>query len=274
MRDDTRTEAAVVAELATAAADPTELDPNELYSLVLPATDRLELVDLEKHLDRPRRKKGRAAVDDAESFVFYTNAHAEDGRSFVFADRERFAFVSILNGHTLNGAETGWGDHRAELVLRQTPEWQRWAKHDGSLVTQDVFAELIEEGAGDVVEPPAADLRELAQTFQATTSVNFRQATFLDSGARQLTYEETIDARAGSAGTMTVPKSFTLGLRPFEGSEPYKVEARLRFRIRDGKLAIGYSLERPNDVLRAAFDDAATVIAEGTGLPVLRGRPA
>lgn len=160
------------------------------------------------------------------------------------------------------------------LVFRHTPAWKRWAAYDGRLLGQSDFAEHIEASLPDVRVPSGADLLELAQSFQANTSVRFESSRDLGSGERQLVYREQVEAGAGRAGNITIPKQFELGLAPYEGSGLYQVSARLRYRITEGRLHLGYVLDRPEDVLRAAFDDVLRQVQEQTERVALLGTPA
>jgi len=45
------------------------------------------------------------------------------------------------------------------------------------------------------------------------------------------------------------------------------------YRIEDRKLRLGYRLIRPDVAVKAAFDDMASTIADGTQLAVLAGTP-
>ena len=56
------TEAAVIRDLAQQAVDPAALDAHQIYSLVVPEGSAHEIVDLERFLVAPRRKKG--TLDD------------------------------------------------------------------------------------------------------------------------------------------------------------------------------------------------------------------
>lgn len=257
-----------IVDVATRATEPQPLDPTVIYSVVLPDGGH-KVIDLDSFLDAPRRKKGAVSIDTGDSLAQYVKAHAAAGTA-LFADMDGGAVTAVLNGHS---DQPGWGDHRATLRFRQTPAWDRWKSKDRQLLSQVAFAEHIEEGLGEVVEPPGAEMLELAQSFQAATKVNFKSSRMLDTGQRQLMYEETIDAKAGQKGEITIPKEFTLALAPYEGCAPYKVIARLRFRMKEGDLSLGYVLDRPNEVLRSAFDDEVVKVETATGLTAYRGRP-
>lgn len=272
--DDTIVTASAVIDTALASAEPKKLDDDGHYSVIVPAGARLELIDLhvEEQEEAPRRKRERVEVYTADSLVAYVVKHNRgDGSAVMFADHERAEVVAILNAPTEESA--GWSDHRATLKLRLTPEWVRWTKFNGAMLGQVDFAELIEQGIPEIAAPPAAELLELAQTFEAAQSAEFRSATRLDSGERVFQFSESIDARAGRNGQLTIPPEFTLALRPFEGTEARAVIARLRYRLRDGKLTLGYFLDRPDVVLRNAFEELLDRIAAGTGIAPYFGTP-
>lgn len=263
-------EAATVAELAFAASEPAYLAGDRAASFILPAGARREEIDLERYLDEPRRKKGRVSLHTGQALADYTNAHKTDATT-LWADVQQRNVTSVLDDHADELA--GWADHRAVLQLRHTPAWQRWVKHDGQKMSQVAFAEHLEDGISEIVEPSGADMLELAKSFQATKGVTFRSDRRLDNGQVQVQYEETIDAKAGQRGDLLVPQTFVLALQPFEGSDTYRVQARLRYRLGDGSLTIGYVLDRPEDVIRSAFDDVLAGIEKATELTAYRGTP-
>lgn len=281
MSDDIRqedTEAQAIIDIATRAAEPTIVrDDVALVATV----DGVKVVDLGEHLDKyraaPRRKTGTFRVHDAESFGAYMSKHGTVD-SEVWADTVGFKIVGVINAHEgadgpvgVDGPAAGWGDHRVAYAVEHTKAWKAWAEHDGKLLPQATFADLIEDRAIDIMVPSAADMLELSQTFQATTDARYESTQQLSSGERQFEYREQIDAKAGRAGRLSVPKEFKLALKPFEGAEIYGVTARLRYRITDGALRLGYRLERPEDVLRDAFEDVVQAISTAVSQPVFRG---
>lgn len=256
-------------EAATRAATPAKVDAGEMFTLVVPEGATVEKIDTEHLLDKPRRKHGTITLRTGESLGRYVTEHKSAG-SAIFADVERRSIVAVLNDHA---ADAGWGDHRASLTLQHTPEWNRWAEKDRQMMNQTAFAELIEDGFLDITEPEAADMLELASTFEAAQQVEFRSGVRLDSGQRQLTWVETVQAKAGVQGQVVIPAEFVLGLPPFDGCDPYRLVARLRYRIREGALSIGYVLDRPEDVIRSAFADVVKAVDGATGITPYAGRP-
>ncbi|MGH9001956.1 MAG: DUF2303 family protein [Acidimicrobiia bacterium] len=277
--------AQVIADTATRAADPAPLEEGKVYALTVPAGGSVEIIDrdLDEYRDWPRRKTGTVTLHDVDSFVTYLAKHALP-ETEVYADVAKARITAVINAHNgvhagatggTDEGRAGWSDHRAMLTLRHTPAWHAWATLDGKLTCQVTFAEHIEDRLTDIVDPPGAAMLELAQTFQAKTKVTFESSKRLTSGERQLEYREDTQASAGRKGDVTIPDTFTLGIAPFEGSrEGYRITARLRYRIGEGTLSIGYRLDRPDDVLRAAFADTVADVAERITPPVLHGTPA
>ncbi len=263
-----------VAREAERRGAPTAIDPTELY-VTVGANGQPVVLDLETYLDQPKRKTGRVTFTTAESFAAYVLKHSgsgtERGPVTVWADVQNRRVTAVLDDHDGEGA--GWAEHRATLALQHTPDWLLWTKNDRAWLEQTLFAELIEEALPTIIEPDGATMLEIAQSFHAQKNAIFKSDRRLDSGQVQLTYQEDVEATAGRNGDLQVPASFLLALAPFEGIDPFRVKARLRFRVNDGKLRIGYILDRPEHVLRDAFTDVVTAVESSTSLPVWQGTP-
>ncbi|MGW7196613.1 DUF2303 family protein [Streptomyces chryseus] len=260
-----------VIDIAQRAAEAKQLDPGHVYAFAL--GDRVHQVDLTgpEHTGRPPRKSGTTVVRDVDSFMAYFDKHS-DASTEVYADLESRTITAVLDAHTKDGAR--WGGHRLQLRLRPTTAWSTWMAQDGQMLKQEAFAEFIEDNLVDLVEPDAATMLELAESFEATTSASFQSGTKLASGQRQLTYVEDVQAKAGSRGDIVIPAVLKLALRPFEGSDAFAVTARFRYRLANQVLTLGFKIERPDDVLANAFDDVRTAIDSDVEMAVLNGAPA
>lgn len=267
-------------DAGTRLAEPTQLAEGQDYAFLVPDGGSVEIVrnDLDQFRARPRRKTGTVTVRDAASFIAYVDKHGIEDTE-LWADPVKYALVAVLNAHGESDAAgneegwAGWGDHRVRLDLAKTRAWAAWESLDGKLVDQVTFAEHLEQRLADIRVPAGADMLELAQTFTGKRNVQFESSQRLADGQTQLRYHEQIDAKAGSKGDIAIPEAFELGLVPFEGAQGYKVPARFRYRIHDGALRLGYVLERPEDVLRSAFDDIVKAVDEGTTQTVFMGTP-
>lgn len=267
MTDNTQT----VVDTALRAAPPVVLEPGKVHAFHTPGgVQKFDLTGPE-HTGVPPRKSGTTTVRDARSWLAYFSKHS-GGASEVYADSERLTVTGVLNAHGAD--EASWGDHRVVLALRTTDAWKQWTKYDGELLGQEEFAEFLEDHLPELLEPSSADMLEIAQSIQAATKVDFQSGVRLSSGQRQFQYVETTTTKAGQKGQLTVPETFVVGLVPFEGSEGYRLTARLRYRITDRGLRMGYKLERPADILRTAFSDVVDAVDGDIEQPILNGTPA
>jgi uncharacterized protein YfdQ (DUF2303 family) len=252
-----------------APAAPYELTADTSVVVRTVRTDeRIETVDLERLLATPRRERGLVVVHEPADFAAYVH-RLENPATTVWADDTALSVTAVFNDHTPDSA--GWRDHTAVLQVRRDPDWQAWLARDGQLDGQAEFAEHLEDQARVIVDPDAATMLEVATSFHARRNASFSRASRLDTGDVQLAWNEETTASAGASGRLEVPRQFTLLLSPFIGVAPVEVVARLRYRLRDGRLGIGYKLDRPDLAERAAFVDIRASIANTITSPVVSG---
>lgn len=281
IHDGENASALVLATVAQQAVDPKKLDPNTAYAF-LQADGSLGLVVTDPRKPEPiadHVKASRTFADEA-SFVEYVKRHYDAGTE-VYADLTTSTIIALIDGPTASGGESdrdraGREAHTATLTLTKTPSWNAWAAQDGKLQAQVAFAEHIEDNLQDIVEPAAADMLELAQTFQATSGVEFKSSQRLSTGETNLKYAEKTEATAGRSGDIAIPERFKIAVVPFVGGDTaYGVSARFRYRLRSGELLLSYRLDRPEKVLEDAFQDVLAGVKSGlesTGVPVFHGK--
>lgn len=253
-----------------APAAPYELTPDTSVVVRTVRTDeRIETVDLERLLPAPRRARGMDVLHEPADFAAHVR-EMENKATKVWADDTTLRVTAVFNDHTSDG-DAGWRDHIAVLEIRRDPDWQAWLGRDNSLGDQAEFAEHLEDQARVIVSPDAATMLEVATSFHARRNASFSRANRLDSGDVQLAWAEETTASAGASGRLEVPREFTVRLSPFVGVAPVDVVARLRYRLRDGRLGIGYKLDRPDLAEAAAFVDIRAGIANTITAPVVSG---
>ena len=220
----------------------------------------------------PRRKSGRITVFDAASFNQVLADNADAGSIAIYFDRspEKPAVVAVLNGN--GGAGAGWGDFRAEIQFRPTPQWTRWKAIDGKMLAQVAFAEFIEDNLEDIAEPAGAVMLEIATYLEAVRTVNFRSGIRLTSGTVQFRHDQNDEAKVG-AGTIDVPETIKLGIAPIFGLALYVVPARFRYRIENGKLTLGVKLQRIETMMGQIVEDVIAKIERGANVSVMDGLP-
>lgn len=268
------TEAAAVAQICAEANAPAFVPPQGLA--VFP-DGRVRNLDFEGLRDHPKRKRGLVCLSETSSFIEYVNAHSTPDETHIFgvASEAGGEFKAVIDFHGRGDADPNWGEHVCVLKLATTPEWQRWTARNGQQLTQEAFAEFLEDNMQDIVNPDAGTLLDVAQLLTGKKSVTFRSGKNLKNGAIALEYSETIESTGGrSNGDMQVPDKFTLMISPFIGVDPVALDARLRYRISDsGKLSFSFILNRPHKIVEAAFNTAREAIKKGTDLFVHLGTP-
>lgn len=272
--------ARAIIDAAREHAEPATIDPTKIATnvFVVPSGATLKTVEFdERSLDRPLRVTGTTEVEDVASLLAYVNQYYGAKTTSAWVDMANHRTIAILNDahgdlDQEDGTLPAWRDHRVKLQLAYTAEWQRWRSLDGKLMGQEEFARHIEMRELDIVNPDAATLLEIAQHFYATTKSDFRSGTRLASGEIEFHHVEETTATAGRSGDLSIPAKFELVVAPFQGEDKVAVTVLLRYRVREGKLAIGYELVRPDDIER----DVMQLIAEtirGDVARVYLGRP-
>lgn len=229
--------------------------------------------DVEKANLGPNRKSGTILLKSLDSLIAYCGDQAASATAYIYADPDTNSITAVFNDQR---ASAGWRDHRAVFKAERTPEFHRWMDNNGPqrAKAQGDFAEFIEDNLADIQDPYAQQLLTVATTIQATTGIEFKSAKRLQDGQTQLTYSETIDARAGSDGGMVIPKEFTLGLRLFKQGEGYRLKARLKYRLAGGGVKFWYELDRPERAIEDAFAGYVETLREKSGYQVLIGSAA
>lgn len=261
------TEAQSIIDVAKEAVAAQELYPGIYWS-----GDSAEVVDIREQLHEeaqrdPDRKTGTYTVVDVPSFAAYLAKHGEE-HTEVWGSRDSAKIDAVINAHA--GSEYGahHEDHNAVLQLRHSDDWKDWANADGQWKSQVEFAEFIEDHRPNFGKPTAAEMLELAQTFRSTNRVEFGSSHRVKSGETSLQYAEVHDAKAGKKGELTIPDEISIAMPVYDQGKPYLLTARLRYRINNGQLLLGFKLNRPKDTLQSAFDDVVTDVQGSTGQDV------
>lgn len=240
---------------------------NGLY-LTVDGGGRVAIADtnpmLELYGPRPRRKVRVQSVHTPDSFIDYIAKHALP-ETEIYSDITALAVTGIIDAgqSVADGDGAGRMEHRVVFQVRATPAWVAWKVNDGKWLDQATMAEHIEQRLPDFVDPPGADMLEIAQTFQASRSGSFKSSARLATGETTLAYENQVSATAGASNRLVIPDVFTLQIQPFEGSRAYAVPCRFRYRIRDERLSLSYKIDRAEELVRTAFDDVTGSIADG-----------
>lgn len=244
---------------------PREIGPSDNCIFV---PEGFTLKDAESFQPVPRRKRGTCVLQDIASLCAYITEH-KNPSSRVFVNWVTGASLCILDFHAEDPA---WMQHIATWNPEPSPAWSEWCKHNGRQMDQKTFAEFAEDHLADFENPPGGEMFDIITTLQASGRLNFRQAVRIDNSTIKLTYEETIDAKAGQKGELNVPQVFALGIELYPGMGTTTIQARLRYKIQDGQLTFTFKLQDMERITRAAVDRIVQTIKAETGLAVFLGR--
>lgn len=227
-------------------------------------------------LPPPGRKTGTVKLNDADSFIKHYKVHGNGAP--IYATLQPARFIAVLNDHTADAP--GHRDHRADFIVKHSREWETWTKHNGkgaAFGSNEAFALFLEDNAPDIIRPEAATMLAIALNFRVKADVGFSVAQRLDDGNIDLAYSNVVQGSATGAGggKVKIPELFAIHVPVFDGigAKLYKVEARFRYRLHEGKLTLWYELVRPHKVVEQAFKDVWTQIEKETRAPILHGTP-
>lgn len=288
------TENEIIQNLALRSAAPQELKPGRCYAWLTPDGE-VRQIDMTDWM--PARRTGTVRVADVRSFAAYFAKHA-DAASEVYADVDAGTITAVLDAHQgsrsdggLAGSDDGlarWQEHRLVHQLRITNAWKLWAGNHRQPMSQERFAEFLEDNLRDVAprhqQPRDADgnpvidpagLLELIKNFQATTKAEFKSGIRLDNGQTQLTYHEEVTGGHSKDRTVEVPTVFNLAIAPYDDCPVKIIEARFRYRAVNGQVSFSYVLDNPD---RRREDAVAEVVREtaaeiGDEHPIMIGQP-
>lgn len=215
--------------------------------------DDFNVADLEKFLPAPRRVRATPVFRSGDSFIEYVRRFASEA-TVVFADEKQSRLTAIIDYHQ-SGDSPAWCDHTASYECPYSKEWQAWVAHDGKNIEQGEFAEFLEERAQDVVTPTGAELLEIALQFKVIRKAAFGSAIRLNTGEFQFQFSEE-----NQKGTVELPEVIHIGVAPFHNGEKYEVKARLRYRLREGRLTLSYHLMEPHRFVEHAFRELITKV--------------
>lgn len=239
-------------------------------------TEVLEIADL--RADKPRRRRGQAMHDELASFIEHINRFKDDD-SAVFADIDNTTVTAVLDYHRTGAAgDPRWGQHRSVYECPLSAEWQRWNENDGVKMSQDTFAQFIEDNLDDLRAPTGngadKDLPMPSDVLTMARNLVIRSKGEFSRSMNPTTGESSLVCKNENDTTSTkIPRAFLLGIPVFEAGAVYAVEARMRMEMSNGRPMFSYALYKPEAIKRDAFGEVREMVKQQTALPVFAGSP-
>lgn len=243
--------------------------------IALPPGWKTESFDDEKLLDRPVRINGNAMLHDLDSFMGYIDRHKIPSTSTIYclADYEddKLELTAIFDDHAKD--DPSWCAHTSTFVPKKSIEYKNWIKNDSEPMSQVGFALFIERNLDDIANvegmPTGSQLLEMALQFEASQDMRIKSHVRLQNGGVQMQFVQDDDE--ATIARMTMFDKLAIGIPVFWNGEHYQINARLRYRVREGKATFWYELIRPEKVFEAACKTIISRVKTETGLPFFFG---
>lgn len=246
--------------------------------IALPPGWSLAERDDEKLQMTPRRKRAKVRMHDDASFIDYVKRHGSLAYSTVWCEADYVAgkvgFTAIVNDHG-EEEDPHWRDHTASYTPTFSAEWRDWIGSNKKAFGQADFAAFIEEKLKDIASaeglPTGAQMLEMALSFEANQDMRFKSAIRLQNGGVQMSFVQDDDDQ--TLAKMQLFERFAIGIPVFWNGDAYRIDARLRYRVREGKLTFWYELVRQDKVLESAAVTLVEKIRHQTGSAFFFGEP-
>jgi uncharacterized protein YfdQ (DUF2303 family) len=264
MAEITETQAITRLAAAGASINPTVIDGGEPFTI-----DGLgNVVGLGDYLAEPLRITESRVFTSIESFISYVKKFKTDG-SAIFASIKNDTLVAEIDSN-LPGKPSR-NTHNATLKLEKTLAAAAWITHNDKRMRQADFAEFIETNASDIADPASSIMIEVAHHMSASKGATFESKVNLENGSFVFKHTEEVKAMRKD-GTTEVPATFKLGFTVYRGStQPFEIEAKLRYRIENGQLLLWYSIPKLDRLLEMAFKDVVDQVNKATEIEILHG---
>lgn len=255
-----------------------EAGPEHFLRIALPPGWTMAERDDEKLQLTPRRKRAKVRAHDADSFCVYLSRHGSVSHSTIWCEADysagKVGFTAIINDHG-EEEDPHWRDHTCHYAPVFSQEWKNWTSKNKGHFGQAEFAAFIEDNLKDIAGgdglPSGAQMLEMALSFEANQDMRFKSAIRLQNGGVQMSFVQDDDQQ--TLQKMQMFDRFAIGLPVFWNGDAYRVDARLRYRVRDGKLTFWFELIRSDKVLEAATQTLISQIRDNTELPFFFGEP-
>lgn len=259
----------------------------------------------------PLTRRGTARLTQLASFIELVNRFKDEDITAIFAkdDLNAPSLTAIFDYHPANenievdpnGNPTlpfaNNMHHKALYAFPLSVEWQAWFGMNAKTMSMSEFASFLETHIVDVSDDAVSAWSDQAQAFakanRATTpesiatptrlvdlSLKFRiyetaescEAVNLTTGETQLTFVS--EHKQADGKPVDFPKLFSIVIPIFARSPIYyRIIARLRYRLSNGKPVFWFELWRPDLTFETAFNEALDQVKEATGLPIFAGTP-
>ncbi len=168
-----------------------------------------KIESLETFLENPIRIKEMRNFDDLRGFVGYINDYKTD-TTIAFANRTRIQVVFDYHGKDA----PHWGNHAIDFTYRRSNRWQLWERANNNWKGQEEFADFLDSGLNEIIEPSQSSVLDMVKSFRAT--VNAQTDSDITPDGTHFSYTQTV--KGGTKKTdLTIPEFLKVQVSPFDG---------------------------------------------------------
>jgi len=249
---------------AILAAGASLAEPKNINGIpVVLAPEGYQVRQLIELAPQPARKTGFPQLTDLSSFIAYVRKF-KTPETVIFISGTKTPEIKAIFDY--NGDKPGWSHHGVIFKFAATEEYLAWlgvgkmnSNRVVDTISQEAFVEFLEDFIHTIADPDGATLKEICANLQATREQNISNVFNTQNGDVQVVFAENTTIK-GAKKDMTIPSVITLGLSPFLGMPPYKVELRLKTRIKEGKLTFAVKFNRLELLQAKIVEDAIIMI--------------
>lgn len=223
--------------------------------------EKFNIVSLEQYQDAPNRFRGHFSTHLVEEFGKYLakNSHKD---TVVFVDQEHLTARGIIDcGNQENPL---WGEHKASVVLDETPEYEVLRTHEGSRLKQKDFIEFCEEWRDFIVfrdmnRQPIDSDEALAALRRITVNEKNTSTSEINTHKQSVSEFDEIEITALNGRP---PVYFSYTCRPAEELHEMTAMCRLRFLPAEKCIYAIYHIERKGLLLKEVGYDFLALLKE------------
>jgi len=234
-----------------------------------------ETTSLERFLPEPLRQKTQRSISRVDDFIAYVNRFKKQATSIYLDNLTYRAEIDHREAAEVDDKATTfqviperltWGDHSVSLTIERSESLKRWLAAQNRGLSQEEFAELLEERNMDIALPTAAEMLEVVQDLHITKNAAVTRAV-RSNGKHSITFAENTEAKG--LNNVDLPTTFTIRTQAFARQDvTIELIALLRVRLRDAHPTFVFQFIRLEEELELALQSISDRIKDGTSLPL------
>lgn len=223
--------------LETYIANKAEYAKEEINGIpLIVARNDIDVTNFKDLMDSPLRIDANKEFKDLRGFIDYVNDFSLDN-SAAFVGSNGVSV--IFDYHEKDKAH--WCKNRAEFHLRSNSRWAEWSRNNDTWIEQRRFADMLDSGLEEIIEPNQSEIIDLIKNFRATSN----QEVVAGEQPGGTTFSYSKEVKGGHKKTdVVLPNEMQICIRPFDGIDVlnddlakedqisyYNLRATLAFRV-------------------------------------------